>query len=45
MAQMLEFSARHNVKPETEHFRFDQVNEAIARFESGNARYRVVLSR
>jgi uncharacterized zinc-type alcohol dehydrogenase-like protein len=45
IAQMLEFSARHNIKPQTEHFRFDQVNEAIARLESGNARYRVVLSR
>jgi uncharacterized zinc-type alcohol dehydrogenase-like protein len=42
--RMLAFSARHHVKPVTEHFRFDQVNEAMARLESGNACYRIVLS-
>ncbi len=43
--RMLEFAARHQIKPVTEHFRFDQVNEAIARLKSGQARYRIVLSR
>ncbi|MCP5364227.1 MAG: NAD(P)-dependent alcohol dehydrogenase [Hyphomicrobiales bacterium] len=41
---MLEFAARHQIGPVTEHFRFDQVNEALARLESGQARYRIVLS-
>jgi uncharacterized zinc-type alcohol dehydrogenase-like protein len=43
--RMLEFAARHRVKPVTEHFRFDQANEAMARLRSGQARYRIVLSR
>jgi uncharacterized zinc-type alcohol dehydrogenase-like protein len=42
---MLNFTARHQIKPITEHFRFEQVNEAIARLKSGQARYRIVLSR
>lgn len=44
MKTMLEFAARHNIEPITEHFTFDQVNEAIAHLKSGKARYRVVLS-
>lgn len=45
IAQMLAFAAQHDIKPVTEIFRFDQVNEAMARLRSGEARYRVVLSR
>jgi len=45
IARMLEFAARHNIQPMTEIFRFDQVNEAIERLKSGQARYRIVLSR
>jgi len=45
IAEMLDFAARHDIEPQTEHFEFDQVNEAIARLKSGDARYRVVLSR
>ena len=45
MAQMLAFAARHGIAPTTEHYPFDQVNEALARLRSGQARYRVVLSR
>lgn len=45
IAQMLEFAALHQIEPVTEHFRFDQVNEALAHLESGKARYRIVLSR
>ena len=45
IAKMLEFAARHNIKPVTESFRFDQVNEAMERLRSGQARYRIVLSR
>jgi uncharacterized zinc-type alcohol dehydrogenase-like protein len=42
--KMIEFAALHKIEPVTEHFKFDQVNEAIKRLESGKARYRVVLS-
>ncbi|MEE4184324.1 MAG: NAD(P)-dependent alcohol dehydrogenase [Gammaproteobacteria bacterium] len=45
IARMLDFSARHNIESITEHFAFADVNEALARLESGAARYRVVLSR
>jgi uncharacterized zinc-type alcohol dehydrogenase-like protein len=45
IAKMLEFAARHDIKPVTEHFRFDQANEAMERLRSGQARYRIVLSR
>ncbi len=43
-AKMLDFAARHDIKPMTETFTFSQINEAIAHLESGKARYRVVLS-
>jgi len=43
--RMLDFTARHHIKPITEHFRFEQANEAIALLKSGQARYRIVLSR
>ena len=45
IAKMLDFSARHNVKPIIEKFRFEDVNDAIARLRSGEARYRIVLYR
>ena len=40
---MLDFAARHNVAPQTEHFPMSQINEAFARLESGKARYRIIL--
>jgi uncharacterized zinc-type alcohol dehydrogenase-like protein len=43
MAQMLEFAARHNVLPQTEHFPISKVNEAMQHLEEGKARYRIVL--
>jgi uncharacterized zinc-type alcohol dehydrogenase-like protein len=43
--RMLEFADRHQIKPITEQFRFDQVNEAMQRLARGEARYRIVLSR
>jgi alcohol/geraniol dehydrogenase (NADP+) len=43
--RMLDFAARHGLNPVTEHFRFDQVNEAMAHLASGQVRYRIVLSR
>jgi alcohol/geraniol dehydrogenase (NADP+) len=45
IAQMLEFAARHEIKPMIETYPFDQVNEALDHLRSGKARYRVVLSR
>ena len=45
IARMLEFAARHEIRPVIETFPFDQVNAAIARLRSGQARYRIVLSR
>jgi len=45
IAKMLEFAAQHDIKPVTESFRFNQVNEAMVRLRSGQARYRIVLSR
>jgi alcohol/geraniol dehydrogenase (NADP+) len=43
MATMLEFAARHDISPQTEHYQMDQVNEALAHLEGGKARYRIVL--
>ncbi len=40
---MLDFAARHRVAPQAEHLPMSAVNEAIARLESGKARYRIVL--
>ncbi len=43
IASMLEFSSRHGIAPQTEHFPMSRINEASARLESGKARYRIVL--
>jgi uncharacterized zinc-type alcohol dehydrogenase-like protein len=40
---MLEFAARHNITPQTEHYPMSQINEAFERLEAGKARYRIVL--
>ena len=40
---MLEFAARHNITPQTEHVPMSRINEAIERLEAGKARYRIVL--
>lgn len=45
IARMLDFAARHDIKPVIETFPMDQVNEAMDRLRSGQARYRIVLSR
>jgi len=41
--KMIEFAARHNIEPITEHFKMSQINEAFEHLRSGNARYRIVL--
>lgn len=43
VGKMLEFCARHDIQPVTEHFKMSQVNEALDHLREGNARYRVVL--
>ena len=45
IARMLEFAVRHDIKPVIENFPMDQVNEAMERLRSGQARYRIVLDR
>ncbi len=45
IATMLEFAVRHNIRPATEIYSFENINEAVERLRSGKARYRVVLSR
>ncbi len=42
-AKMLEFCARHDIKPVTEVFPMSRVNEALEHLKSGKARYRIVL--
>jgi uncharacterized zinc-type alcohol dehydrogenase-like protein len=41
--RMLDFCARHGVKPVTEEFPMSKANEALAHLEAGKARYRIVL--
>lgn len=43
IATMVQFAARHNIRPTVEEFPMSKVNEAMAHLESGKARYRVVL--
>ncbi|MGC4033786.1 MAG: zinc-binding dehydrogenase [Tepidisphaeraceae bacterium] len=43
MATMLDFAARHNISPQTEHFPMSRINEAFEHLEAGKARYRIVL--
>ena len=40
---MLDFAARHQVTPQTEHFPMSRVNEAMDHLRAGKARYRIVL--
>ena len=43
--KMLDFAARHGVKPVTEHFPMSRVNDAMEHLRAGKARYRIVLDR
>jgi alcohol/geraniol dehydrogenase (NADP+) len=40
---MLNFAAQHKIKPIVETYHFAQVNQALAKIASGEARYRIVL--
>jgi hypothetical protein len=37
---MLDFAARHNITPQTEHMPMSQINKSFERLEAGKARYR-----
>jgi len=41
--EVLDFCAQHNVLPECEMIRMDQINEAYERLEKGDVRYRFVI--
>src|SRR5262249_22157859 len=43
VSAMMEFCARHAIKPITEEFPMTKANEALEHMEAGKARYRVVL--
>ncbi len=43
LKRMLDFCVRHNIEPMVEEFPMSRVNEALAHFKEGKARYRVVL--
>jgi uncharacterized zinc-type alcohol dehydrogenase-like protein len=43
IARMLEFAARHQVRPVVEVFPIERVNEAMEHLRQGKARYRIVL--
>lgn len=45
MRKMLEFAKQHQIRPQIETFRFDEVNAALDHLRSGKANYRVVLKR
>ena len=40
---MLDFAARHQITPQTEHFPMSRVNDAFEHLKAGKARYRIVL--
>ncbi|MGV7221734.1 MAG: NADPH-dependent aldehyde reductase Ahr [Nitrospinales bacterium] len=44
ISEMLDFSVLHEINPVVETFQMSQVNDAMERLKSGNARYRIVLS-
>jgi len=43
IARMLDFAARHDIRPQVEMFPMAKVNEALKHLADGKARYRVVL--
>lgn len=45
IAKMLAFAKQHNIAPVIEEYAFEDINAAIERVRSGQAKYRVVLSR
>lgn len=43
MRRMLDFCARHDIRPQTESFPLSAVNDALEHLRAGKARYRLVL--
>ncbi|OYT88285.1 MAG: alcohol dehydrogenase [Burkholderiales bacterium PBB6] len=43
LGRMLDFAARHQIKPQVERFPMSRVNDALDHLRSGAARYRVLL--
>jgi alcohol/geraniol dehydrogenase (NADP+) len=43
--QMLDFAARHQIKPMVEMFKMSQVNEAMNHLKNGKPKFRIVLER
>ncbi len=43
--RMLRFAALHQIRPQIEEFKFEQVNEGIQHVRDGKATFRVVLKR
>jgi uncharacterized zinc-type alcohol dehydrogenase-like protein len=43
IATLLDFTTRHDIRPQVEMFPMNQVNEALKHLEEGKARYRIVL--
>jgi uncharacterized zinc-type alcohol dehydrogenase-like protein len=42
-ATMLDFCARHQIRPQVEYFPMASVNDALEHLRAGKARYRIVL--
>jgi len=42
--EMLQFAAKHNIRPKVELMELSKVNEALKKLENNEARYRIVLS-
>ena len=43
IATMLEFAARHDIKPATKVYKFEEINEAFADLYDNKPAYRIVL--
>lgn len=43
IATLLDFAARHDIRPQVEMFPMDRVNDALKHLADGKARYRIVL--
>jgi uncharacterized zinc-type alcohol dehydrogenase-like protein len=42
--KMLDFCSEHKISPTVEHFKFDQINDAIAKVRENKVRFRAVLT-
>jgi len=42
--KMLAFCSEHNISPMVEHFKFDQINDAITKLRNNKVRFRAVLT-